>query len=694
MNQRADPAIFSSKAFQKWLKIWWDADYSIASLESRGEIPYVLRYGAPISFGDRTWYSPYLPPMSPSGEICADFGQIDTEDLDQRLQALVRKGVSEFSGIFVNKLFASEVRQGQRFSFRHLFASSDIGVDSITPENVPTAFEDCFIQGSVQLRKLHQDSCSVNRSYIYGGLRIVGGKTNRLVISQSLIRSGLHISSNPQYIDFSNSHIQKLDECSFKGLSEFVANRSVFSEALLLNFSGSNSLSISMKGAIFRLGAKIEDVRDASDIVLTGCNSARGLNFTGVVCNGKIDVSNAKIRSELFAEGCSGDFLFTNSNAGTFREIGCKQSSVSLRDAIIRGSCHLNDCQIDGQLILERTEIGDDFGFRRSDATGGIMANDLVCNGAATLSASSLGRHVTFRRALIVKGLDLSVGLEAASKDNEKLKDVKSLDVRDAKIGLLTHAISLNASGRKFVGKADFQRVQFMGAPYFERDAFGADVAFRLACLKIPEGHRIPPWRPLMKKSSRTERREALLARDEAVHEAERAFSNLKDAMKAAGNSRGEKRFHILELRARRRRKDSEVGASERLMSILYDISTEYGESIRKPLIYLIATPVAAWMIFFSLGWQFDFDSLASSLHFSLEQIFRPLFIWSPEYVEKTAENNDWIADRLFWTKLSATEASWRELAIKLLSTAETILAVTLAFLLGASVKRRFQVQG
>ena len=72
----------------------------------------------------------------------------------------------------------------------------------------------------------------------------------------------------------------------------------------------------------------------------------------------------------------------------------------------------------------------------------------------------------------------------------------------------------------------------------------------------------------------------------------EAAFRTLKLAMESNRDRIEEGRFFRLELLARRNRRDAAVPRWERWASWLYEVSSDYGNSIARPLVWIAASLV------------------------------------------------------------------------------------------------------
>jgi len=474
------------------------------------------------------------------------------------------------------------------------------------------------------------------------------------------------------------------------------------------------SRSISLAGAYFTNHLKFDgsvDIRGS--LGLSKLTAQRGLDISGSEVASGVDLSKAKIKGDLIlfevqtpkltlSGASAGNAKLDNGmgtvdarefECGTLRIMGGTYVEIVLDSMKSAGFVEIDTVTTSGRLGLVQAAIAGRLTVRESTIRQGVFAKSMDCGGGASFRSTEIGHTNSFRNAKFHGGLDFNARSDRVPARREPAPDMGSVDFRSAYFGDLDGGATADFSGRTFQGKADFQHAQFDGIPYFERDAFKEDVSFRLAKFEVPRGPADESA-----KAPKEERKAAAKAaehfRDERFHFAERAFSNLKDAMKASGGTRFERKFHVLELRCRRRRKDHEVGQSERVFSLLYDVFAEYGESIRKPLIWLFILPVVFAILYWLIGFDLDLFSIWPAFDFSMQQVFRPFFVWNPEYVINlpNQKNHAWAAEQLFKVYNPHLDFWGWAILIRVLATLQSIGILTLSFLLALSIKRRFQV--
>ncbi|RYG99941.1 MAG: hypothetical protein EON58_02090 [Alphaproteobacteria bacterium] len=191
-----------------------------------------------------------------------------------------------------------------------------------------------------------------------------------------------------------------------------------------------------------------------------------------------------------------------------------------------------------------------------------------------------------------------------------------------------------------------------------------------------------------------------------------RAFRALTLHCEKFRNRRDAARFYRLELKATRLR--TSTHPVERFISFLYDLSSQYGNSMTRPLVALVFVVLAFSAIYWV--WEAHASSrmlattsyqpaphavdaglrLIESTRYSLSRAV-PFFPFSQQN-----ETSCDFADRLTgegdlrglcgFQTVSKNDLAWRRLAVGLVSAVQSLLAVTLAFLFGLAVRRRFQI--
>lgn len=149
----------------------------------------------------------------------------------------------------------------------------------------------------------------------------------------------------------------------------------------------------------------------------------------------------------------------------------------------------------------------------------------------------------------------------------------------------------------------------------------------------------------------------------------------LKQAMALQSDKAREQMFYRFELIARRKQKATPL--TERLFSWLYGATSNYGASIGRPIVSLVALVVAFAGVYWGLQGAFTSASAIDALGFSASRIF-PFGAF--EDVSK-----EWIGG-------FERHDSLATLGIRVLASFESLFALVLVFLLGLAVRRKFQI--
>ena len=242
--------------------------------------------------------------------------------------------------------------------------------------------------------------------------------------------------------------------------------------------------------------------------------------------------------------------------------------------------------------------------------------------------------------------------------------------------------------------KATFKDVlDFTGAGFGRFAAFdGAVIGVAIQLDQISETSASNTFREELKAARKIDRGNGAQAseRDIELAQLERGCRVLKQAMEKQSDKQREQLFYKFELLARRAQSNLRLG--EKTFSFLYGWAADYGASIIRPIIAL-AIVIAGFAAIFT-GWAFVLGAVgggarqvtlehasAQSLNFALSNSFKPLSVLSTD-----AATTGPVIDELLGKNI------WVGLCVRLVSILQSLLSVTLAFLFGLSVRRRFQM--
>ena len=177
---------------------------------------------------------------------------------------------------------------------------------------------------------------------------------------------------------------------------------------------------------------------------------------------------------------------------------------------------------------------------------------------------------------------------------------------------------------------------------------------------------------------------------DKQLAQLERGCRVLKQEMEKQSDKQREQMLYKFELLARRAQSNLRLG--EKTFSFLYDWAADYGASIIRPFIALAIVILSFAGIF--VGWAFWMGvagegqrrialepATIQAVNFSLSNSFKPL-----SALAEDAGTTGTIIDGLLH------QNGWIGICVRLVSILQSLLSVTLAFLFGLSVRRRFQI--
>ena len=686
MPRQLPAEVVASRTFQRWFRAWWEQDYSTIGCQTKGISVARPHRNQIISFAGRDWYSSHCPPFDLDGNECLDFHSIAPVVLDETRHT-AQPGVIRFSyqGAFIDQIRTS------------------------SPSSIEVDVSNAMLLGPVSLSGSSSRIRFVgNKAYVCDGLRLHSPSRLEVELQGTIVAGAVDLATDRDgSVDLTGSKL--LAATTIHGmfnqiLARRIVSRSTFDlsrltrvNTLVLDGSRlSGPLELHALGSRALESIRLAKARFFGGLSLANVNAPNGIDLSHSDVRGVLDVKSSqaswidgthlKFGNGRFIE-INGDLRLNNLSAGS---IAIDRSSIgefSMESGIVTGAMIVNSTTFVSRSLLHSAKIGNRLIFRDCDFRLGVFAKALEVTASANFRGTSFGKNNSFRSARFLDGVDFNARSDLDESPRPPVNEIGSVDFRNCLFGVRKAVVAADFSGRTFKGKADFQHARFNGAAYFEREAFSEDVSFRLATFSHPRlawPFRLSGRWPFIVKDEAT----SLLNANEAAHSFERAFSNLKDCMRSAGSGRFEKKFHIYELRARRARWDAEVGITERLFSFLYDVFSEYGESIKRPLAWLFATPLVCAVIYYEISGQSDSRFAFLSLDFSLQQVFRPFFVWS-----NSLRGGDSSVGGVLFALTNSTRDDSVGLLVKSIASLEALVALTLSFLLALAIKRRFQVQ-
>jgi hypothetical protein len=178
----------------------------------------------------------------------------------------------------------------------------------------------------------------------------------------------------------------------------------------------------------------------------------------------------------------------------------------------------------------------------------------------------------------------------------------------------------------------------------------------------------------------------------------EDCYRTLKMHMEVKRDRGQEARFFKLELKARRKRKDSHVPYWERLASDIYGGLSDYGTLIFRPLVLLFGSVLVFAFIYFMVGTPHGPDWVSDALH-TLQFSFGRALPFGPW---GDPPPNTMMSSLLLETAIDCnSDADCAEptitakaiaILVRLIGSAQSLLAIVLLFLVGLAARRKFQI--
>ncbi|MSP43919.1 MAG: pentapeptide repeat-containing protein [Alphaproteobacteria bacterium] len=400
-------------------------------------------------------------------------------------------------------------------------------------------------------------------------------------------------------------------------------------------------------------------------------------NFSGVTFGINADFSNVHFGAPgVFAGGIFGcGTRFVNTNFANDADFGgvTFEGNVDFLNANFRNTANFSKTIFKGNANFSRTKFADDANFSRAtfdrvahfdkanfgnnanfdgaifefmanfwDARFGNMAvfNRATFMSTAHFNYATLGRELSFEETTF----SCKVNFHNASFEDlvffRRTKFHSDADFSTAKAGdskfnfqqiRFTKAIFKDQAifeNRQFQASAWFDEVIFHGLPNFHGCAFHQGMSFhKTRFLKTKGAYDQEGFE-----------------NDTATEALERAYRTLKLGMETLRARNEEAMFFALEMECRRNRSD--IGLFERFAAFAYKHLSNYGQSIHKPLVWLIGFTALMWCVYYVTGAKTLTDLVLDTVSgkvesweitkFTLEQIFRPFFVWSTSSGEST----------------------------------------------------------
>ena len=230
--------------------------------------------------------------------------------------------------------------------------------------------------------------------------------------------------------------------------------------------------------------------------------------------------------------------------------------------------------------------------------------------------------------------------------------------------------------------EVDFTDAQFHGPVYFHNRVFEGTTRFTAAFFAVP------PAFHNAKMHQDTDFLRAVFARNE--HEdAERNFRTLKLHMAGMHAQWEEREFFAREMQARRLRETDKLAA---LTISAYDLLSDYGGSLKRPLVALSALLLSAFLVNFVLIYAGSFVCVTTS-SCSAEPMSSHISLVARYTLAQSIPIIPGIQEDLRQHLVALRLSEWRHLILNIVGALQFLATVVLVFLLGLAVRNLLKVK-
>ena len=223
--------------------------------------------------------------------------------------------------------------------------------------------------------------------------------------------------------------------------------------------------------------------------------------------------------------------------------------------------------------------------------------------------------------------------------------------------------------------RADFSRARFRGSAVFSNRRFTDTTRFVGATF-----HQAPKFHNAALHQDTDFTGAAFLDRS---GRAAPAYRTLKLAMEQVRARDEEGMFYALEMESRRRRDDTPKAV--KLFSLLYEVGSDYGRSLVRPLVLLVGVTLLFYLIYAALGSEGGREAYPGApLRLAMEQIVRPFALLTTDY-ESIAPYSD-------YTEQVRKILDGAPFAARALATVQSLLSLGLIALFILALRRRFRM--
>ncbi|HEY8574423.1 pentapeptide repeat-containing protein [Phenylobacterium sp.] len=695
MNQRQFTELFEADSkYRAWFKAWWDADYSVEGCRKSG-INFPRAYSF-AEFSGRRWTYGRSPPHDPEGRPNSEFTPLNHQS---PIGNILHEFGPDLRGVW---LFNFDERRllGNSLSLNQALV---LGRLAITGRNLESlSLDDAYVAGAVAVTS--QVSSGISMARVTAHEVEISNARATVTLTDAFVRDRVAIQANALVLmerlrsegAVHTSGDVRAERLRCKALTISGLNDSAFGR--IDHSKILDQVQISGGAANYYLSA--QDVQ-AGALSLEGVVLKRA-DFTRSRVNGRVKLGASKIAeldlrsgilTDLEGRGANIEFLRLDEAAfsGSVGLPGLQCETLVFTRSKCRGYCDLSDARIGTVLSAEEAQF----------------------EGRVQLSGAQLRGIVHLHNARF------GAGLIARAGTSEFAADVGRANFLGAKFAPAADEICFDFDRRRFLEAATFDSAEFLGLAEFYGCEFHENVSFRNVKFEIApspyatgsrwtwvlsagralkadfdtEFYKLTNFRRCLREPPNPA---AQLSENARLASYERAYNALRQRAEEINNAKYERFFHTLELRARRsRRWDRDAPPTENALSWLYDVSSEYGQSVSRPLIVL---GLVGWIGFAAVYWTvaavWSVEGALEALQFSARQIVKPFTVWSRDVnlpaVPRGSETlaGGWI-ENLF-TGCSPVADLLKSLLVRVVGSVQSVVALALLFLSGLAVRRAF----
>jgi hypothetical protein len=695
MNQQHYVDLLKSDPnYRTWFKTWWEQDFSVEGCRARGV--KCSGYHSPIAFAGRNWPFGRSPPHDLEGKANSNFAPINYSGTNGNV-------ISSFDGDFRGAFFFGFQQQNlisRELDLRHAAVGGDIVVAGRPLGSLK--LNNAFMEGAVRL-----DNANLSNGVDVSNARLAG-----LQISDC--RGGFTGSRARVFGDLIlTDDIQaNLEHARCDGVVRVSGGvRGAGLACGRLHLSARPN-----RGNGDLTGAAIEGdlvlVSQTNGYRLTASNLSAGEIFLKDVTAEELVFSNLKAREVALSRATVQTIDFSGAHIATLKSEGAELRVLLLDDAAVSDSLNLDRSKL-VRFEGGRLACGGKFTFRNGSVEQALSLVNAHFSAAVILAGTALGVDLDFRWSKFDAGLNLRGGAPEANST------LGRADFMGCEFKAGEGEICADFDRRQALDVVRFDLAHFEGLPNFFESALHENSSFDGAKFSIvPEAmvaEQEAPARPrellasmrgdianksLSFPSLKTYWRSMQKARAlESARMAryERAYNALRQRAEEINNAKYERVFHTYELRARRRRRDRDAPYVERVLSQIYDLTSEYGQSITRPLLCVLGLWALLGFVYWFVAGVITDAGLVEALQFSARQVIKPFSVWSRDIAlpavpgSGAAEAPDrWIVALLHVGNNFGDLL--RTLLVQVLATLQSLASLALLFLSGLAIRRVFRL--